>query len=283
MVERTIGGQSQGSSTHDRAVSLAHRMLAGAGRAALVAYGLEGQPTLDALAHGMTGSGDLMVATTVFSGSDDAVLLNPGTSMDVRMDITKLSPEPRVEILTASAHMLGQLEWLDTERASDLLEYEDVPEMVKAVAKSPFGMLGIVRVSRVLLHDGVGATAISFAHLVERNDDVALAGLGDIETVGLDVASSLDSVDLASLCDAVSNGWVEARVLSEKPSVGGCSHTKNREFVVDVDVTGLTVMRNGAERTRVFFVPFDRKSVVECGGLFARVESLLGTRVGAPE
>ena len=65
MVERTIGGQSQGSSTHDRAVSLAHRMLAGAGRAALVAYGLEGQPTLDALAHGMTGSGDLMVATTV--------------------------------------------------------------------------------------------------------------------------------------------------------------------------------------------------------------------------
>lgn len=283
MVERTIGGQSQGSSTHDRAVSLAHRMLAGAGRAALVAYGLEGQPTLDALAHGMTGSGDLMVATTVFSGSDDAVLLNPGTSMDVRMDITKLSPEPRVEILTASAHMLGQLEWLDTERASDLLEYEDVPEMVKAVAKSPFGMLGIVRVSRVLLHDGVGATAISFAHLVERNDDVALAGLGDIETVGLDVASSLDSVDLASLCDAVSNGWVEARVLSEKPSVGGCSHTKNREFVVDVDVTGLTVMRNGAERTRVFFVPFDRESVVECGGLFARVESLLGTRVGAPE
>lgn len=283
MVERTIGGQSQGSSTHDRAVSLAHRMLAGAGRAALVAYGLEGQPTLDALAHGMTGSGDLMVATTVFSGSDDAVLLNPGTSMDVRMDITKLSPEPRVEILTASAHMLGQLEWLDTERASDVLEYEDVPEMVKAVAKSPFGMLGIVRVSRVLLHDGVGATAISFAHLVERNDDVALAGLGDIETVGLDVASSLDSVDLASLCDAVSNGWVEARVLSEKPSVGGCSHTKNREFVVDVDVTGLTVMRNGAERTRVFFVPFDRESVVECGGLFARVESLLRTRVGAPE
>lgn len=283
MVERTIGGQSQGSSTHDRAVSLAHRMLAGAGRAALVAYGLEGQPTLDALAHGMTGSGDLMVATTVFSGSDDAVLLNPGTSMDVRMDITKLSPEPRVEILTASAHMLGQLEWLDTERASDVLEYEDVPEMVKAVAKSPFGMLGIVRVSRVLLHDGVGATAISFAHLVERNDDVAPAGLGDIETVGLDVASSLDSVDLASLCDAVSNGWVEARVLSEKPSVGGCSHTKNREFVVDVDVTGLTVMRNGAERTRVFFVPFDRESVVECGGLFARVESLLGTRVGAPE
>ncbi|MDO5368288.1 MAG: hypothetical protein Q4E95_11670 [Kocuria sp.] len=264
-------------------MALAHRMLAGAGRAALVAYGLEGQPTLDALAHGMTGSGDLMVATTVFSGSDDAVLLNPGTSMDVRMDITKLSPEPRVEILTASAHMLGQLEWLDTERASDVLEYEDVPEMVKAVAKSPFGMLGIVRVSRVLLHDGVGATAISFAHLVERNDDVALAGLGDIETVGLDVASSLDSVDLASLCDAVSNGWVEARVLSEKPSVGGCSHTKNREFVVDVDVTGLTVMRNGAERTRVFFVPFDRESVVECGGLFARVESLLGTRVGAPE
>lgn len=283
MVEQTIGGQSQGLSTHDRAVSLAHRMLAGAGRAALVAYALEGQPTLDALAHGMTASGDLMVATTVFSGSDDAVLLNPGTRMDVRMDITKLSPEPRVEILTASAHMLGQLEWLDPERATDVLEYEEVPEMVKAVAQSPFGMLGIVRVSRVLLHDGVGATAIPFAHLVERHDDVALAGLGDIETVGLDVASNLDSVDLASLCDAISNGWVEARVLSEKPSVGGCSHTKNREFVVDVDVTGLTVMRNGAERTHVFFVPFDRESVVECGGLLARVESLFGARVGAAE
>lgn len=283
MVEQTMGGQSQGSSTHDRAVSLAHRMLAGAGRAALVAYGLEGQPTLDALAHGMTSSGDIVVATTVFSGSDDAVLLNPGTRMDVRMDITKLSPEPRVEILTASAHMLGQLEWLDSEQASDVLDYGGVPEMVKAVAQAPFGMLGIVRVTRVLLHDGVGATAIPFTHLVEQHHDVALVGLGDVELVGLDVASSLDSVDLASLCDAVSNGWVEARVLSEKPSVGGCAHTKNREFVVDVDVTGMTVMRNGAERTHVFFVPFERESVMECGGLMARVESLFGARVGATE
>lgn len=283
MVEQTIGGQSQGSSTHDRAVSLAHRMLAGAGRATLVAYGLEGHPTLDALAHGMAGTGDLLVATTVFSGSEDAALLNPGTRMDVRMDITKLSPEPRVEILTASAHMLGQLEWLDSERATDVLEYDNVPEMVKAVAESPFGMLGIVRVSRVLLHDGVGATAIPYAHLIERHADVAPAGLGDVESIGLDVASSLDSIDLASLCDAVSNGWIEARVLSEKPSAGGCSHTKNREFVVDVDVTGLTVMRNGADRTHVFFVPFERESVKECGGLMARVESLFGARVGASD
>lgn len=283
MVGQSNGGRSHGSSTHDRAVSLAHRMLAGAGRAALVAYGLEGQPTLDALAHGMTRSGDLMVATTVFSGSSDAVLLNPGTRMDVRMDITKLSPEPRVEILTASAHMLGELEWLDADRAAEVLTCEFVPEMVRAVAESPFGMLGVVRVSRVLLHDGVGATAIPFAHLIERHGDVALAGSGDVESIGLDVASSLDSVDLASLCDAISHGWVEARVLSEKPSAGGCSHTKNREFVVDVDVTGLTVMRHGAERTHVFFVPFEQDSLVECGGLMARVESLFGARVGASE
>lgn len=283
MVEQTNGGQSQEISTHDRAVSLAHRMLAGAGRAALVAYGLEGQPTLDAIAHGLSDRGDLLVATTAFSGTDQAGLLTPGSRTNVRMDITKLSPEPRVEILTASAHMLGELEWLDAERASDLLTSGSAPDLVRMVAEAPFGMLGVVRVSRVLLHDGVGATAIPFTGLLDRHVDVALTELGDIESIGLDVASRLDSIDLASLCDAISNGWVEARVLSEKPASGGCSHTRNREFVVDVDVTGLTVMRNGAEKTHVYFVPFDRRSVVAAGGVLPRVEALFGARVGVAE
>lgn len=262
-------------SVRQRAVSLAHRMLTGAGNASVVAYRVTGQPVLDALAHGMNDRGEILVAGVAPGDPARDELMIPGRVLDIRLDISKLAPEPRVTILTASAHALGTLEWFDRESAAAVLSESVVSDTVRAVAGSPGGALGIVRIERVVLHDGSGVTGIDHDHLAAHRSSAALS---ELESVGLDVAVGLDRADLAALCDAVSQGWVPAHLLSEKPSAGGCSHTLNRDYVVDVDTAGLTVLRNGAEHTRVYFVPFGPAA---CGTVAERMESLVGTRVSA--
>lgn len=263
------------TSVQERAISLAHRMLTGAGTASVVAYRMAGQPVLEALAHGMTERGEILVAGVPSGDPAQDELMRTGRVLRIRMDISKLAPEPRVRILAASAHMLGTLEWLDGARAADALSDATVPGTVRAVAQSPRGVLGIVRTERVVLHDGNGVTGIDHEHLVSH---CSAAPLEELESLGLDVALGVDPVDLAALCDAVTQGWVPAHLLSEKPTAGGCHHTANRDYVVDVDTAGLTVLRNGADRVSVYFVPFGAAGSEGAAGC---VEALFGTRVSA--
>lgn len=263
------------TSVREWAVSLAYRMLTGAGNASVVAYRVAGQPVLDALAHGMTDRGEILVAGVPSGDPAQDELMLPGRVLKIRMDISKLAPEPRVTILAASAHMLGTLQWLDGPRAAEVLSDAVVSDTVRAVAESPRGVLGIVRVERVVLHDGAGVTGIDHERLAAHRP---AAPVDELEAVGLDVALGVDPTDLAALCDAVSQGWVPAHMLSEKPAAGGCSHTINRDYVVDVDTAGLTVLRNGAERTSVYFIPFGSAAGDDVA---ARIDALFGTRVSA--
>lgn len=263
------------TSVQERAVSLAHRMLAGAGNASVVAYRVAGQPVLDALAHGMTERGEILVAGVPSGDPAQDELMRAGRVLKVRVDISKLAPEPRVTILAASAHMLGTLQWLDDARAAELLSGAVVCDTVRAVAQSPRGVLGVVRVERVVLHDGAGVTGIPHERLAAHRP---AAPLDELEAVGLDVALGVDPTDLAALCDAVSQGWVPAHLLSEKPPAGGCSHTTNQDYIVDVDTAGLTVLRTGAERTSVYFIPFGAAAGDDVA---TRVDMLFGTKVSA--
>lgn len=263
------------TSVQERAVSLAHRMLTGAGNASVVAYRVAGQPVLDALAHGMTDRGEILVAGVPSGEPAQDELMRAGRALRIRMDISKLAPEPRVTILAASAHMLGILHWLDGPAAAEVLSGAVVSETVRAVAESPRGVLGVVRVERVVLHDGAGVTGIDHEQLSAHRP---AAPLDELEAVGLDVALGVDPTDLAALGDAVSQGWVPAHLLSEKPTAGGCSHTTHQDYVVDVDTAGLTVLRNGAQRTRVYFIPFEPAAGDDVA---ERVDALFGTRVCA--
>lgn len=241
----------------ERVVSLAHRMLAGAGRANVVAYRLEGQPTLPCLAHGFMPDGRLVMAA---APHPDAVALTPaGRTVDVRVDIAKFAPDPSVRIVAASAHFLAGLEWLTPGETDELLTAGELPDLVAAVADTASGRLAIVSTSRVVVHDGSGATPLSLDQVWAFGRELgASVDAVDTEAVALDAAVSADPFDLAGMCDAAENGWIPAHLLTRKPSGGGCAHTRNRDFVVDVDRTGVTVLREGSTATSVYFVPFDR-------------------------
>ena len=267
----------------ERAVSLAHRMLAGAGQASVVAYRLDEQPVLNSVAHGFTRRGELVVAAIVDPQEVGEDLVVTGEPMDVRVDVTKVAPEPNVRIVAASAHLLAVLEWLHPLDAELLTGTGDVPELVAAVASAPHGRLGVLDVSRVVLHDGAGVTPLTFGQLLDhRHHGVGDApdAVADTESAGLDVVTGVDRADLAAMCDAAEQGWVPAYVLTQKPSLGGCSHTMNKDFVVDVDLTGVTVLRHGEQLTSVYFVPF-QQGKTSLGELTSNLRSLFGAHAAA--
>ena len=69
-------------------------------------------------------------------------------------------------------------------------------------------------------------------------------------------------------------------MLTQKPSLSGCAHTTNKDFVVDVDLTGVTVLRHAAQLTSVYFIPFEqgRTSPAE---LTNNIRTLLGAHAAA--
>lgn len=276
------GAGAAHAGVEERAVSLAHRMLSGAGQASVVAYRLEGRPALASVAHGLTRHGELVVATTVGPAEVGAEVLVPGEPMDVRVDITKVAPEPDVRIVAASMHLLASLEWLHPLDAELLRGTGELPDLVAAVAGAPGGRLAVLDTARVVLHDGTGATPLAFAHLQQHGRDGAVAPgqMQELESAALDAVTDVDRLDLAALCDAAERGWIPAHLLTRKPSLGGCQHTLSRDFVVDVDRTGVTVLRHGAEETSVYFVPFDLRRSAS-GGAAAHLRTLLGVRAAA--
>ena len=280
VVGRTDNGAQLGYvGVSERVVSLAHRMLAGAGRANVVAYRLEGQPTLPCLAHGFMPNGRMVMAAAPHP--DVAALTPAGQTVDVRVDIAKFAPDPSVRIVAASAHFLAGLEWLTPGETDELLMTGELPELVAAVADTASGRLAIVSTARVVVHDGSGATPLSVDQVRafgrELGDSIAAV---NTEAVALDAAVSVDPIDLAGMCDAAENGWIPAHLLTRKPSSGGCAHTRNRDFVVDVDLTGVTVLREGSTATSVYFVPFHRPTS-SAQDLADNLASLLGTPAAA--
>lgn len=278
MTEQIDDVQPAAASVPERSLSLAHRMLCGAGSASVVAYGLTGQPTLDAVAHGLTERGELVIAVSPLPGTC-AHAVAARDVLDVRLDITKLSPEPRTEILAATAHMLGRLEWLSAPDAAARLHGGGLPELVAAVAGTPRGRLGVVHVSRVLLHDGAGVTPVPFDRVARRQLVRGSSEVFELESVGWDIAASIDAADLACLGDAVSRGWIHGRLLGVSPFSAPATASR-QVFVVDVDLTGLTIVRVQDLRASVYHVPFECM-VSHAQALPSAVATLIGLPVGA--
>ncbi len=143
---------------------MAHRLLAGAGTATMVAYRLTPALEVDALAHGLTRDGELVVACRPSSG-DAVEVLPEWRKLDVRLDVTKSAPEWSVRITSAGIHLLGVLEWVPAETVIDFLSAGVLPPRVAELAASPSGRLGVIRTDRVVLHDSVGITAIPFVEI----------------------------------------------------------------------------------------------------------------------
>lgn len=252
---------STSAALHRRTRSVLARLLCGAGTASLVAYRHDPARAVPLPAHGVSATGEFVVAC---AAADVPGLADGGA--DVRVDLRREATEPGVRILAATAHLLGRVEWLTPTECDDAVAAGVLPESVELVATAAHGTLGVVRAQRILLHDGAGVTPVGF--------DEALGGLrfgsgarlifpaAEQEVSAHDVVSTLSVADRHALCDAVLDGCLDGRVvgqvLSERSGGHRCPSTAGRIYCVDVDAHGLTLLRNGAEATTVVYVAFER-------------------------
>lgn len=238
-----------------RALSIARRLLAGAGRAEFVAYRLEGQPTLDLLVHGCSSAGDLVIAANL--GADDASdELGATTAVDIRLDLALESREVDVRVIAATAHLLGTLEWrrLDDDGAS--LDGAMLPGRIAELAQLAGWRLGVVEAAGMILHDGAGASSFGIAEVLGSSGGLEAELLGpEVEAVADRLAAEFTQSDLAWAVEAVRGGWLPGTVLSTRPPAPACSGLHDRVFWVDVDRTTITLMRTGTHDTVVVALP----------------------------
>lgn len=212
------------------AANIATRALAGGGDMMLVAYRETGQPTIDVAAHGLDAAGNLIV--TCFA--DDV----PGTEQfDVRVDVLFQAPQFHVTISAASAHALATVEWVS--------------------AEGPW-MTGVLDLEQIHVHH-IGRPA-SFA--VDDLRPLAL-GLGEVDDDRLsayDTVSCLGERCLNTLFDAAALNLIP-NIPGETHPYGGCAHTQNQMFVVDVCSAGVTLLRTTNAARQTVHVALSRPAV----------------------
>lgn len=235
----------------DRAASVARRLLTGAGRASFVAYRHDAQNAVAVPAHGLSATGDLVLAHLA-----DDLPCDITQSTDVRVDIHREATDAAVRILAASAHMLGRIEWLSPAEVREALESGGLPEAVATVAEVPGAVLGVVVGERFLLHDAAGATAMDYGDLVPgQSPPVVCPGAQD-EVDAQELVAALPSGSLHDLYAGVLTHTLPGFVLSERDTAPTCAASLGAIHCVDVDAHGLTLMHVGATSTSLIFVPF---------------------------
>ena len=255
--------------------SCAHRLLNGAGQAMLVAYREEPAINLTAVAHGIAADGSLVVAAAEPMLIEVLASRDVG-AMDVRVSIEKESPDPTVEIVASAVHFLGTARWLPLEEATEAVAGGALPDGVAAIASAPGGCLAVVSMERVLLHDAAGVTPVSWEEVCRQGceAEAEAAGGGDLfadsfgELLGLDVLSSFGCDSVNELFGAVMLGIVPGALLARQPVRISCEHVQTAVLCVDIDRTGLTLMRVSRDEAVTAFVPF--AAPVVGGGELAR-------------
>lgn len=237
-----------------RARSVAHRLLAGAGVAELVAFDFDPGSGCATLRHGLSRFGEFMVAGRV---ADDHPVGFEGP-LRVRLDVVKDAPEFRVQITASSAHALGVLRWLPAEVADRYLADSLSPELVEA-ARLPGARLGIIEIDHVHLHDSTGTTAIPFDEIARHHErgcvhhrasDLAFPDAAAEWTVH-ELVSAATKGDPGVLFD-----HPRTIRLSTYPSNAGAV-AADMTYCVDVDRFGITMIRVGQQTTSLALLQFE--------------------------
>lgn len=254
-----------------RSISMASRLLSGAGRPSLLPHDLTPAYEASAISHGLSCTGDLVVACV----QDPEVPLTgwePASGLRVRLDVIKESPEWEVRITSCALHVLGTLEWLPDDVLPGYLLIAGLHPRVAELASSPGGRLGIITVERLLLHDSSGAATISFEGLAASATAFGRAFPDpDQEWTARDLVGARAPEDLRALFDAAVEGWSAAIPLAVRED-RTCPALEGRLFCVDVDRTSITLMEvsqgtsmavafafeNPADTMEEFAVQFDR-------------------------
>lgn len=241
-----------------RTLSIACRLLSGAGSATLVVYEWAPSTTMASLVHGMSSRGQFVVAACPAANHPGGTFPD-SLPVDVRLSILKDAADPAVRINSASVHALGTFEWVSSSETTRMLLDDELPPHVAAIAASENGRLGIVRSRRFLVHDSCGITPVMLADL-ER----CLVGVSavipfptiDDELDANHAVLACGQDALCRMCDAVTCGRLPGRELTRRPLRSGCVRFGDQVFCADVDRTGMVLVRIGPDATETVFAPF---------------------------
>ncbi len=257
----------------NRAHSLTHRILTGAGSCAIIAYRADEQPHLHSVAHGLASDGTLLVAANVaFDDVDGA--FRGDEPLEVRLDFMKESPAFDVRIISVTTHLLATLEWLTLAEADVAFRDVLLPSDLVELAGQPGGRLGVVHCDRVVTHTSNGVTAVPFAEIAARHRTCDVLFARRVDDVAAELSLAADDDRLGMYAAALAEGWFGGVILSRRETSEPSAPAIGRTFVVDVDQSGLTLMHVGADTTDIVFAPFDEVARSE-PQLRAEIEQLL--------
>ncbi|MBC9955999.1 hypothetical protein [Yimella sp. cx-51] len=245
--------------------STAHRLLAGAGLAHVVAYDHDPNHSCSTLTHGQSRFGDLMVAGVPHPS--DPLAQQSDSSIRVRLDIVKEAPEFRVRVTASTLHALGSLRWLSPSVAQ---RYLDDGRLDAALAESTGGdgaMLGIIDVAQVHLHHASGTTTIHADALGEGPSSSLFPFPGD-DWAARDLLCAVTDDDPSVLLRHPGTITMSSRERSS------CSAVAGHCYCVDVDRFGITLMNITERSATVSFVPLPAP-VSNLGELAAGLDQLV--------
>ena len=236
----------------ERARSLAERMLEGGAACTLVAWRIGSQ--YDFVAHGLTAQGEIVVAVRP---DEDCLLstLPAGVGTVVRMDLVRHSHDVMLSVISASAHLLGELVLMPAAAVTRLLAEGQLPERIAELARISGTRIGLVVTDRILVHDHSGVTPIPWEEFCETRSEPAGNWCDDFEAH--DIVASHGCVALRQVCRAVLDGRLPGQASIRPSAPGLCGHVLDKVFCVDVDRSGVTLMHIGEHETATVFARFE--------------------------
>ena len=244
----------------ERARSLVGRMLEGGAACTLVAWRIGSQ--YDFVAHGLTAQGDIVVA--VRPGEDCLLSTLPaGVGTVVRMDLVRHSHDVMLSVISASAHLLGELVLLPTAAIGRMLAEDQLSERIAELARISGTRIGLVVTDRILVHDHGGVTPIQWEEFHQSRPELADTWCDDFEAH--DIVASRGCVALRRVCRAVIDGRLPGNASIRPSAQGLCGHVLDKVFCIDVDRSGITLMHIGEYETATVFAGFEERPTTLSG------------------
>ncbi len=225
-----------------RAHSLAARLLTGTAIARVHAYRREADKDFSVIATGFNSEGALLVA---FAG-DTRLGSEP-----VRLTVTHRARARERSVVVASLHGLGSLvpyRRNDEEQLSGLLAFVD-----------PARQLYALDLDKLLLHDSAGVTRLELAQVFAATRQNPVADEFQIAELAL----SLDQDLLATLAAAAIEQDIPAVAWQPQRLPAGVCDQVRETLLLDVDGTGVSLMRVADGRSQCVFVPFSADAAPE--------------------
>lgn len=232
--------------------SLTSRLLHGAGRASALYYKQDPQVPLRSLLHGITADGDFMIA--YYAAEDDPARTMP-TVCPIQVEIVREAMSPLVKLVTASAHILGDLEWVSLADAKEMAEGGQLPDHIADWAKDAPMRIGLISIEKLILHDPSGVSKICPQSLLAREPVRAFPSPSQEIDCSQMLGASNDM--LRNVCLAVESGELPGKICGRCPQSLICGHIANKVVCADIDRLGVTLTHIRNDEITTVFAAFE--------------------------